>query len=402
MSKTEEPEIIHIDITGDIPQKNKPDNATKIRHLLYFVITFISVATMGGIFFVGHTAGAEGILDLVLWEGVLFAVLLLGFLAVHEFGHYFAAVYHKVSTSLPYFIPLPFISPIGTIGAVIKIKEQINDTIKLYDIGVAGPLAGFVVALGILIYGFATLPEPDFLANFEQHDEVVAYVQEHGSFPDEAPAPDGAEIIMFGETILYSFLASFFDNVPPMWEMYHYPFLLAGWLGLFFTALNLLPVGQLDGGHILYSLIGYRKHQLVARLFFGLVVTLAGFAAVPLLESLSDRFLSENLSLGWLLWAMISFSIFRKAYFGHRVWTLAVWLVSLIAVTSVYLLTMGSNFGSGFGVWIMFTLFILYFVKIEHPPVYYEQELDRTRKIIGWTTMVIFILCISPTPIYVQ
>ncbi|MCH8556846.1 MAG: site-2 protease family protein [Balneolia bacterium] len=402
MSNTEEPEIIHVDITGDIPQKNRPDKVTIIRHLLYFVITFISVASMGGIFFVGHTAEAESLADLIFWEGILFAALLLGFLAVHEFGHYFAAVYHNVNTSLPYFIPLPFISPIGTIGAVIKIKEQITDTIKLYDIGISGPLAGFVVALGVLIFGFATLPEPDFLANFDQHDEVVAYVQEHGSFPDEALVPDGAEVIMFGETLLYTFLASFFDNAPPMWEMYHYPFLLAGWLGLFFTALNLMPVGQLDGGHILYSLIGFKRHQFVARLFFGLVVTLAGFAAVPLLQSLSDRFMPDGLSLGWLLWAMISFSLFRKAFYGHQVWTLAVWLSSLVVVTLVFLLTAGSNFGSGYGVWIMFTLFILYFVKIEHPPVYFEKKLDRRRKILGWATMFIFILCISPTPIYVQ
>jgi membrane-associated protease RseP (regulator of RpoE activity) len=401
LSKTEDPEIIYIDLTGGAPEKNRPDRKTIFRHLMLFVLTFASVAVMGGVFFVGHTAEAERLSDLIFWEGVLFAFLLLLFLGVHEFGHYFAAVKHRVEASLPYFIPLPILSPIGTVGAVIRIKERINDTIKLFDIGIAGPIAGFVVALGVLIYGFAALPGPEYLANFEQHDELVAYVQEHGTFPDEPIGAEEAEIIYFGETLLYSFLASFFDNAPPMWEMYHYPFLLAGWLGLFFTALNLMPVGQLDGGHILYSLIGYRRHRTVARLFFGVVVTFAGFAAVPLLQSLSDRILPDGFSFGWLLWALVSFSILRKGFYGHSTWTLATWLVSLICVTITWLLTQDTNFGSGFGVWIMFMLFIVYFVKIEHPPVIHEQKLGPGRTLLGWITMIIFILCISPTPIYV-
>ncbi len=393
---------IEVDLTRNIPQKNSPDKITILRHLLYFVLTFVSVAVMGAIFFVGHSATAESFLDIVIWEGVIFAALLLGFLGTHEFGHYYAAVYHRVSASLPYFIPLPLISPIGTVGAVIKIKEQIRDTIKLFDIGVSGPLAGFVVSLVILIIGFSTLPDVEYLNNFAQHEEVVNYVQEHGEFPDDPIVPEGAEIIMMGETLLYSFLASFFDKAPPMWEMYHYPFLLAGWLGLFFTALNLLPVGQLDGGHILYSLIGFKKHRVVARLFFGLMVTLSGFAAIPLLSALLENTFPAGLRFSWLLWGIISFWIFSKAYFRHPIWTLAVWTVSLIITTSVFLLADNINFGSGYSVWLFFTFFVLFFVKIEHPPVMFEQELTPGRKVIGWITMFIFILCISPTPIYIQ
>lgn len=406
--ETDADEVIYIDITK--PQapppprveKNRPDRKTKLKHLGLFVLTFISVAVMGGVFFVGHSAEAESIIDLVLWEGVVFAFLLLLFLGVHEFGHYFAAVYHKVSTSLPYFIPLPLISPIGTVGAVIRIKEQIQDTIKLYDVGISGPLAGFVVAFGVLLFGFATLPEPDYLNNFAQHEEVVAYVQEHGSFPDDPIAPEGMESIFFGETLLYSFIASFFDNAPPMWEMYHYPFLLAGWLGLFFTALNLMPVGQLDGGHILYALIGYRRHRVVARIFYGFVVTMAGFAIVPLLDLLTQRILPDGISAGWILWAVLTYGIFRKAYRRHPVWTPVVWGASLLVVSAVGLLVSNPDFGSGFGVWVMFSLFLLYFVGIEHPPVRYEQPLDLRRRVLGWLTMFIFVLCISPTPIYVQ
>ncbi len=390
-----------MDITDDIPPKNRPDRKAVFRHSLLFVVTFISVAITSALLFVGHDAHAETLRELVFWEGIQFAFLLLLFLGTHEFGHYFAAVYHRVSASLPYFIPLPLISPIGTVGAVIRIKERIHDNIKLYDIGIAGPLAGFVVAMGVLLYGFATLPGPEYLGNFGGHEDMVTYAEEHGTFPDEPLAPEDTEIIYFGETLLYSFLASFFDQAPPMWEMYHYPFLLAGWLGLFFTALNLMPVGQLDGGHIMYTLIGFRKHQILARLFFGMVVTFAGFAVLPLLEMLSDRYIPGSISFGWLLWALLSFSVFRKAYFGHQIWTLAVWLVSLIVVTVTFFLA-GPNFGSGFGVWVMFTLFILYFVKIEHPPVINERKLGPGRRILGWLTMLIFILCISPTPIYVM
>lgn len=400
MSEPTQRGFSNIDLTAYVSQKNKPDLKTILKHSILFLLTFASVSFMGGIFFVGHSAHAETIMELVLWEGVLFAALLLLFLGAHEFGHYFAAVYHKVSASLPYFIPLPFLSPIGTVGAVIKIKERVSDTVKLFDIGIAGPLAGFVVSLAILLYGFATLPGPEFLNNFAGHEDVVAYVETYGEFPQDIIAPEGSELIFFGETILYSLIASFFDNAPPMWEMYHYPFLLAGWLGLFFTALNLMPVGQLDGGHILYALIGFKKHRVVARLFFVLLMTLGGLAAIPLLGLLTESFLPEGYNIAWFLWAFISLILFRKAYYGHLYWTLGAWLASIIA-TTIALFLGDFSFNSGFGVWLFFAMLILFFVKIEHPPVYYEREIGKTRRILGWLTMIIFILCISPTPFYI-
>lgn len=399
MSEINENAFRNIDLSNYVYKKNNPGIKTILFHTLLFVLTFASVAFMGGIFFVGHTTDFDSIWDLIVWEGVLFAFLLLLFLAAHEFGHYFAAVYHNVAASLPYFIPLP-LSPIGTVGAVIKIKERVSDSVKLFDIGIAGPLVGFVVSLGILIYGFATLPGPEFLNNFAGHEDVVAYVEEHGHFPDEIIAPEDSEIIMFGETILYTFMASFVDNAPPMWEMYHYPFLLAGWLGLFFTALNLMPVGQLDGGHILYALIGYKKHKIVARIFFVVLITLGGLAALPLLELFTHGLMPEGYSIGWFLWALFSFLIFRKAFHRHPIWTLGAWFVSLL-VTSISFLLGEFTLNSGYGVWLFFGLLILFFVKVEHPPVYYERELGTVRKTLGWITMIIFILCISPTPFYI-
>lgn len=418
MSDQNEQGYIRFDLTTNIPEKNKPDARTIIRHTVLFVLTFISVAVMAGLFFVGYSDASypdpDGmtyrenlwvifnmIVDLMVWEGILFAALLLFFLGTHEFGHYFAAVRHNVSASLPYFIPLPVLSPIGTVGAVIKIKERINDTIKIFDIGIAGPLAGFVVSLGILLYGFATLPGPEFLANFPGHEDVVNYVQEHGAFPDEPLAPEGSEIIMLGDTILYTLLASFFDNVPPMWEMYHYPFLFAGWLGLFFTALNLMPVGQLDGGHILYALIGHKNHLKVARVFYTFLLTLGSLAAIPLLDLLTSPLMSGRVSIGWFLWAPLSFLILRRAFQRDPFWTLGGWIFTITAST-LMLLFGDVTLNSGYGVWLFFALLILFLIRVEHPPVIFEQELDTRRKILGWLTMLIFILCISPTPFFMK
>ena len=400
MNEQQPNEFVYFDLTTSVRKKNELDKKTIFKHSILFLVTFFSVAISAGIFFVGHSETAETVLDLMFWEGVLFAFLLLLFLGVHEFGHYFAAVYHKVEASLPYFIPLPLISPIGTVGAVIKIKDRIRDTIKIYDIGIAGPLAGFVIALGVLLYGFATIPEPEFLNNFMGHEDVVAYTQEFGTFPDEPIAENTAEIIMLGETLLYNLLASFFDNVPPMWEMYHYPWLFAGWLGLFFTALNLMPVGQLDGGHILYSLVGYRKHRVIARIFFAGLITLGSLAAIPILSALTDNFLPEGYTMSWFFWAIISYLIFKKAYPGSPFWILGAWLASLV-ISTLTILWMGEiRFTTGYGVWLFFSMLILFFIKIDHPPVMVEIELGTGRKILGWLTMLIFILCISPTPFY--
>lgn len=372
---------------------------TIIKHLLLFIATFLCV-TYVGIFWVGQTAHAETYWE--MWpQGALFAALLLAFLATHEFGHYFAAVYHNVKVTLPYFIPIPI--GIGTMGAVIKIEEKIRDTTKLFDVGVAGPVAGFIVSIIILLYGFTTLPDPSFIENFGGHEEIIAHVQDTGEYPEEPPSisaddTDSATIIL-GETLLFTFLAGFFDNVPPMYEMYHFPFLFAGWLGLFFTALNLTPIGQLDGGHILYALVGYRKHKRVARIGYGFITALAGIEAIPFLYlTISDWLPGYGFS-SLVIWAIVLFLILRKAYYHDHQWIAPVWAASLaISAGTIYFADSIDQAGSL--IWVFWSLFLLYFVKIEHPPVTFEHPLSRGRRILGWTSLVVFILCISPTPIY--
>lgn len=375
---------------------NRPTARAMIKHTLLFVATFICV-TFAGIMWVGQSADINSYWE--MWpEGALFAGLLLAFLGTHEFGHYFAAVYHKVKVSLPYFIPVPI--GIGTLGAVIRIEEQIRDTKKLFDVGISGPIAGFIVSLIILLYGFSTLPGPEFIENFDGHAEVITHIQETGQFPENPPQAEfeGSNILL-GNTILYSFLAGFFDNVPPMFEMYHYPFLFAGWLGLFFTALNLTPVGQLDGGHILYSLIGYEKHKKVARLIYGGILTLAGIEMIPFLTMNINEWMPGYGYSSLLIWTLIVFFLLGKAFHRELNWILPT-LVLSVGLAFIYLF-MSSGFNqAGSLIWVFWSFFIAYFVKIEHPPVLIEQPLSPARRRMGWISMAVFILCISPNPIY--
>ncbi|MEX0686374.1 MAG: site-2 protease family protein [Balneolales bacterium] len=403
MKEENQYEILNYQDLKPLPQPERPDRKTKLKHLFLFLLTFISVSGMGALF-VGQSANINSYLDIVLWEGVLFAVLLLGFLGVHEFGHYFASAYHKISTSLPYFIPLPFLSPIGTLGAVIRIKDRIDDSKKLFDVGIAGPLAGFVVALVVLLIGFFTLPEPgEYMRNFDSHENLVSYIDQNQAFPDQPLAEDGnGDVLVVGNTLLYDFLASFFDNVPPMWEMYHYPFLFAGWLGLFFTALNLMPVGQLDGGHILYSLIGYKKHLLFARVFFVIIVTLAGASLVPLLHSILVQYDNPFATISWGIWAFVLFWMLRKAFRGNIFWSITASVISLVISAILIYGIFGTSGTDRFMPWVFWSLFVLFLVGIEHPPVLREQELSPGRKILGWLSIVIFILCISANPFYLQ
>jgi len=377
---------------------NKPGLIEILKHFALFAVTFVSV-TFVGIIWVGQDVHVDSFWG--MWpHGALFAALLLGFLAAHEFGHYFAAVYHKIRVSLPYFIPIPI--GIGTIGAVIRIKEQIRTTKKLFDVGVAGPIAGFVVSLLILLYGFATLPDPTFIENFSGHEKILEHIEQTGTFPDTPPEPaEGAGVIVLGNTLLYSFLSSFFENVPPMYEMHHYPFLFAGWLGLFFTALNLMPIGQLDGGHILYSLVGFKKHQKAARITFGGLTILAGIEAIPFLYLQIREWIPGYEMSATILWALVLFFLVRKAFHGSHEWIAPVWAVSLVGSVGYLYLFGGGLEEAGSLIWVFWCFFLVYFVKIEHPPVIYEQHLSPNRRLIGWISMVVFLLCISPAPISV-
>jgi membrane-associated protease RseP (regulator of RpoE activity) len=382
-------------------QPNHPDGLTILKHLGLFIITFIMVSFTGAQFVGFHPSffplNLPSLSD--FGRGAIFAALLLAFLGIHEFGHYFAAYFHKIRVTLPYFIPIPI--GIGTLGAVIRIRQKIKHTYEMFDVGITGPLAGFIVALGVLLYGFFTLPAPSYMFHFAGHGATKQFIYLHGTFPSYPPNA-GAEggTLIIGPTLLYSFFSSFFPHVPPMWEMYHYPFLFAGWLGLFFTALNLTPVGQLDGGHILYSLIGYEKHRIVARIFFGILGTLGGIEAIPTIHGLLGQWDTGGGWLSLLIWATVLLWLLKTAFHSEPKWVLPAFIISIGVTFSYLFLYSGNRLASGSLIWVIWSFFIAFITGVEHPPTLHEKPLDTKRKILGWGSMVLYVLCISPNPIY--
>jgi membrane-associated protease RseP (regulator of RpoE activity) len=183
-----------------------------------------------------------------LLQGVLFSVALLAILLAHEFGHYIACRRYRVNATLPFFIPAPPLFLAGTFGAFIKIKSPIPTRRALFDIGIAGPLAGFVVAVPIAFIGVLTL--------------------------QPAPAITGdSTVVIFNDPLLFRIFARVLGI--DLSNAAQNPFYFAAWIGMLVTSLNLMPVGQLDGGHATYSLFGANLHKWIGRAAFGVVSALA-------------------------------------------------------------------------------------------------------------------------------
>lgn len=180
--------------------------------------------------------------------GLPFSLTLLTILLAHEFGHYLACRYYRVDASLPYFIPFP--SFIGTLGAFIRIRSPIYSRQVLFDIGIAGPLAGFVFLLPALAIGLA-------------YSKILPGIASRG------------DLIMGVPPLMWLLDKAIFPGIAPA-DIYLHPVARAAWVGIFATALNLLPIGQLDGGHILYSFVGDR-HKLLSKIFVAALLPLGLF-----------------------------------------------------------------------------------------------------------------------------
>ncbi len=369
----------------------------------YFIHIGLFLATLAST----TLAGAEWSLSkfLVLgmsWsdfiDGFNFSIPFLGILTVHEFGHYFTARYHNIKVSLPYYIPMWLgfmVAPsIGTMGAFIKIREHILSRTKYFDVGVSGPIVGFLMAVLVLWYGFTHLPEVDYI--YEIHPEYLEYEN-----VDEAIKHSDGLMIYLGGNLLFDFFAKHLadpERLPHPNEIIHYPWLLAGYLALFFTALNLLPLGQLDGGHVLFGLFGSRYHAIISRVIFTGYLFFAGLGWVTI-DDLENNSVE---SLGWFAFHIAtylyilyicSFSLFKSIQ--NRLLYATVILTVQFFVASIFKV-------EGYIGWIAFSILIGRIIGIDHPPVLDNKPLSLGRKILGWIALIIFVICFSPKPLVIE
>ena len=235
---------------------------------LMFGLTVLSVLFTGGLYgYQGDVpTGVMGWMRLVI-AGWPFVLSMLGILLAHELGHYFVARYHKVAVTLPYFIPLPILSPFGTMGAFIMLKSPPTNRRVLLDIGIAGPLAGFVVAVPVLIYGLMTSPvQPLTLLPGQgislEGNSIVYVLAKLAVFRQFLPVPASYGNLPSWLYMLRYYLLGFPAPVGGR-DVLLNQVAWAGWAGLLVTGLNLIPAGQLDGGHALYVLVGQRARRLV-------------------------------------------------------------------------------------------------------------------------------------------
>ncbi len=238
-------------------QPPQPKKSSPRLNIMLFIATLFTTTYAGALMEIGRPGQALS----QLYRGLPFSLTLLTILLFHEFGHYFMARKHRVEATLPYFIPAPSI--IGTFGAVIKMKSPLYSKKSLLDIGAAGPLAGVVIAIPAVMIGLRL-------------SEIRSLSGLQGG-------------VSLGSSLLFSLLSRVsIGAVPDQYDIVLHPMAFAGWIGLLVTMLNLLPVGQLDGGHVAYALLGKRWHKR------------AGYAVLPVLFLLGLRAWQ-----GWLLWCIL-------------------------------------------------------------------------------------------------
>ena len=225
--------------------------------LLLLLVTLVTTLWAGSLwhfsFMMGNGQSAPDGAGFLVWPnlllGVPYAISVLAILLAHELGHYLTCRYYGIRATLPYAIPAPIPFPFGTLGAVIRIKSPFRDRRQLFDVGIAGPLAGFVLIVPALIIGL-------------------------GYSTDFTPPGPGGTTYEFGEPLLFRLAAEFFVPAGEDWNINLHPIGWAAWFGMLATGMNLLPIGQLDGGHVVYALLGRRGHRTVSYAALGGLVAL--------------------------------------------------------------------------------------------------------------------------------
>ena len=283
---------------SDLEQRRKPN---PFLYITMFIVTLLSVLFTGGLYaFQGELPKSTfQVMLSLLRSGWPFAVALLSILAAHEFGHYFAGKRHGVNVTLPLFIPFPF-STFGTMGAFINMRSIPKNRKQLFDLAVAGPLSGLVVSIIVLFIGMqlselSTIPlaSPEFVGLQMEGNSILYLLIKYLSFGMLLPQPVG----LSGIPLLLFWSRFFFTGMPFPYgalDVMLHPVAWAGWAGLFVTTINLIPAGQLDGGHIFQSVFGAKAMRYFYPIVLAALVIFGFFWA------------------GWWTWAAILF------FFGQR------------------------------------------------------------------------------------
>ena len=275
------------------PKRPEPKKDKVSTNIILFVLTVFSVM-LAGAQPVGpmpnDLAGQVLAFAKSIFTGWPFALSLLGILVAHELGHYFMSRYHKTPATLPYFIPFP-LSPLGTMGAAIIMRGIPKNKRVLFDIGIAGPIAGLVVAIPVLFFGLSLSrlgtidPSPN---SFIEGNSLLYLFAKYVTFGQLLPAPVEPQGILY-------WMRYFFTGSPIPFgglDVFIHPVAFAGWAGMLVTALNLIPAGTLDGGHVIYALFGDKSRKA-----FPFIIALLVLLGISW--------------SGWWLWAALLFWLGR-------------------------------------------------------------------------------------------
>jgi len=368
---------------------------TYLIQLILFLATVITSSFAGGELIGLPVESYGALLKLGLW----FSIPFLGILTIHEFGHYITAKIYKVKATLPYYIP--FIGIIGTLGAFIRLQSMPRNRKQFFDIGIAGPLAGFVAAIGILIFGFTHLPPADYI--YKIHNEYRQYGADYGKYVYQNPS-DSVVVLAVGGNLLFNAMEKVLvkdkSRIPNDYEMMHYPLLFAGYLALFFTALNLFPIGQLDGGHILYGLVGVKKHKIISTIFYTFLVTIGGIGIFT--SPVFGDFVPLGTFENFILFVPIYLGVLYFAFFARITKSVVTnFLITVLVFVAQYIIAEILPNTGGFIGYMFFAFIIGRLLGLGHPKSGREESIGLGRKILGWFAFVVLILCFSFQPIYI-
>ena len=373
--------------------------SARLRFFFFLALTFVFTTLAGAEWMTGNfwfdfgqTIPSLGWDDFL--RGLQFSVPFIGILTIHEFGHYFFARKYKADVSLPFYIPawLGFIGiqSIGTMGAFIRLRSQLKSRVEYFDVGVAGPLAGFWGAILLLAYGYTHLPSLDYL--FKIHPDYARFGTDYADFVYENPGQN----LFLGRSLLMQLFEKFAGNpvlIPNGYELMHYPYLFAGYLALFFTALNLMPIGQLDGGHILYATCGPKVHKIVSPLVFCVFCFYAGLGSPHPIDFQYDPWLITKLKENLFLFGMLLIAVSRVFTRLSSNLALAISIFGLQYVLKIFFPDFQGNPG-----WLVFALVLGRFLGIYHPDVSDPVRPGIGRILIAVFALIVFLLCFIPRP----